>query len=65
MMNPDQTIEFCKQCDNEEAVRLDDAYGVPVSGFCSVKCAIKHGYRPEVFAGAYETDGDTIEPDGK
>jgi hypothetical protein len=59
----EQQVEVCKQCRKEEAVRLDDAYGVPVYGFCSEECAIKYGYRPEVFAGAYETDDDVVERD--
>ncbi len=53
---------MCQHCVKEEAVRLDDAYGIPVYGFCSSECAIQHGYRPEVFSGDYETDGDAVEP---
>ena len=60
-MDSSEQVEICKQCSKEEAVRLDDAYGVPVYGFCSEDCAVKHGYRPEVFAGAYKTDGDVVD----
>lgn len=60
MNSSEQSVEVCKQCGKEEVVRLDDAYGIPVCGFCSEECAIEHGYRPEVFRGAYETDGDAV-----
>ncbi len=61
MNSSEQSVEVCKQCGKEEAVRLDDAYRIPVCGFCSEECATKHGYRPEVFSSAYETDGDAVE----
>jgi hypothetical protein len=35
---------------------------IPVYGFCSEECAVASGYREEIFDGAYETDGDAIEP---
>ena len=57
----EQQVEICKHCEKEEAVRLDDAHGIPVYGFCSEECAIKHGYRPEIFTGSYETDGDVVD----
>jgi len=62
MNSSENPVEMCQHCVKEEAVRLDDAYGIPVYGFCSSECAIQHGYRPEVFSGDYETDGDAVEP---
>lgn len=58
---PEHQVEICKQCHKEEALRLDDAHGIPVYGFCSEECAVKHGYRPEIFAGAYEADGYVVD----
>ena len=56
-------LEICKSCNKEEAVRLDDAYGIPVYGFCSEECAIRYGYRREVFTSLYDPLADTLEPE--
>jgi len=61
MNSSEQPVELCKQCGKQETIRLEDAFGIPVCGFCSEECAVKHGYRADVFSGAYETDGDTVE----
>ncbi len=50
MNSSDQPAELCKRCGKEEPVRLDAAFGIPVYGFGSEDCAIKHGFRMEVLA---------------
>ena len=63
MPSVDTTAETCKVCGKERAVRLDDAYGIPVYGFCSEKCAIRFGYRRDIFSSLYDPLEDAVEPE--
>lgn len=52
----------CSRCGAEDAERLYDGYGIYVGRYCSKKCAVEAGYRPDIFDGHYDCD-EPIEED--